>query len=73
LFGWRALFPGLCAALRRFTPGYCSISASSAEKQKGKWQDEAGMAVVSGSSSLGTRATGRRSWRTETFGLFDCG
>jgi hypothetical protein len=28
---------GLRAALRRFTPGYCSISASSAQKTKSKW------------------------------------
>jgi hypothetical protein len=28
----------LCAALRRFTPGfYCSISASGAKKAKSKW------------------------------------
>jgi hypothetical protein len=63
----------LRAALRRFIPGYCSTSASGAEKEKGKWHDEAGMTALRGSSSLGARATGHRLLRTETFGLFDCG
>jgi hypothetical protein len=30
LFGLHFLFPGLHAALRRFTPGYCSLNASGA-------------------------------------------
>jgi hypothetical protein len=32
LFIWHSAFPGLRAALRRFTPGYASISASGAQK-----------------------------------------
>ena len=31
LFGWHSIFPGLRAALRRFTPGYCSGGASGAQ------------------------------------------
>jgi hypothetical protein len=97
LFGWHSLFPGLRAALRRFIPGYCSLStsgaddgwtlspdgiaqkqpnssdASGAEKEKGKWHDEAGMTEIRGSSSLGACATGRRSLRTETSNLPDGG
>jgi hypothetical protein len=30
-FDWHSTFPGLRAALRRFTPGYCSIGASDAQ------------------------------------------
>jgi hypothetical protein len=48
-------------------------SASGAKKEKRKWHDEAGMTAIRGLSSLGARAMGRRSLRTETSDLPDGG
>jgi hypothetical protein len=45
--------PGIARRFAALHPGLMLHSASSAEKEKVKWHDEAGMTLIFGQSSLG--------------------